>query len=108
MVASNCPPIREMTLDVGPFALVGEPVPVDGIRDAYAPRRKILDQILVEAAVESGAELREHFTVKELVWDGDRVIGIRGHAEGGAVVTDMLRSFNKQTVGLEDNRLPVG
>jgi flavin-dependent dehydrogenase len=74
----------------------------------YAPRRKILDTILVEAAVEAGVELREHFTVKELVWDGERVTGIRGQGRGGATVTegarivvgaDGMRSFVARSVG---------
>jgi flavin-dependent dehydrogenase len=34
--------------------------------------------ILVDAAVESGAELREGFTVSEYVFDNDRLVGIRG------------------------------
>ena len=63
VVASNCPPIRQNSLDVGPFALVGAPTPADGVADAYAPRRTVLDQILVDAAVAAGAELREHFSV---------------------------------------------
>jgi hypothetical protein len=36
----------------------------------------------VEAAVEAGAELREHFSVQKLLTDGERVMGIRGHAVG--------------------------
>src|SRR3712207_8782848 len=61
IVASNCPPVLRQMLDVGPFALVGSPPPADGVAEGYAPRRRILDQILVEAAVTAGAELREHF-----------------------------------------------
>src|SRR5262249_22765092 len=53
--ASNCPPIRTQRFDVGPFALVGEPPPADGAADGYAPRRTVLDRILVDAAVDAGA-----------------------------------------------------
>jgi flavin-dependent dehydrogenase len=73
LVASNCPPIREQTFDVGPFALVGTPPPADGVADAYAPRRTVLDQLLVESASAAGAEVRERFTVRELVLDGEQV-----------------------------------
>src|SRR4051794_23886425 len=59
VIASNCPPIRNQILDIGPFALEGSPSPAGAIAAAYAPRRAILDQILVEAAVAAGAELRE-------------------------------------------------
>jgi 2-polyprenyl-6-methoxyphenol hydroxylase-like FAD-dependent oxidoreductase len=102
VAATNCPPARQQIFDVGPFALVGAPPSAGGVADAYAPRRRVLDNILVAAAVEAGAELREHFTVSELVMDGERVTGIRGHALGGALVSeeapivigaDGLRSF---------------
>src|SRR5438045_803498 len=91
VAASNCPPVRRQMLDVGPFAVVGSPPPVDGVADGYAPRRTVLDQILVEAAVAAGAELREHFSMDDLVTDGGRVVGIRGRAVGGGTVTEKAR-----------------
>jgi 2-polyprenyl-6-methoxyphenol hydroxylase-like FAD-dependent oxidoreductase len=36
-------------------------------------------------------KLREHFSVKELVTEGERVVGIRGRAVGGALVTEQAR-----------------
>jgi len=91
VAASNCPPARRLTFDVGPFALVGTPPPADGVAEAYAPRRTVLDQILVEAAAAAGAEVRTGFSVQELVWEGGRVAGIRGRAEGGQSVTERAR-----------------
>jgi flavin-dependent dehydrogenase len=91
VIASNCPPIRRQRIDFGPFALAGHATPVDGIAEAYAPRRTVLDQILVEGAAAAGAEVREHFSVHELLMDGERVTGIRGHAVGGAMVTEQAR-----------------
>jgi flavin-dependent dehydrogenase len=91
VTATNCPPVREQRFDVGPFTLVGAPSPVDGVTDAYALRRGVLDQILVDAAVEAGAELRERFSVQEILRDGATVTGIRGQAVGGAVVTEKAR-----------------
>jgi flavin-dependent dehydrogenase len=88
VVASNCPPACQTTFDVGPFALVGEPPPTEGVKDGYAPRRKVLDTILVEAAAEAGAEVREHFSVTDLLMEGDRVRGIRGQTTGGTPVTE--------------------
>jgi flavin-dependent dehydrogenase len=88
VVESNCPPVRQQLFDVGPFALVGAPPAADGVADGYAPRRSVLDQILVDAAVAAGAELRQHFSVQELLTDGERVTGIRGRAVGGATVTE--------------------
>jgi flavin-dependent dehydrogenase len=75
---SNSPPISKVSFEVGPFALSGSPPPVDGVTETYAPRRKVLDKILVDAAVEAGAELRECFSVQEVVMEDGRVTGIRG------------------------------
>jgi flavin-dependent dehydrogenase len=91
VVASNCPPVRTFTSDWGDFSL-REPVEQgDGVDASYAPRRLVLDKILVDAAVAAGAELRERFTVHELVWEDDRVVGVRGRADGGAMVEERAR-----------------
>jgi flavin-dependent dehydrogenase len=87
---SNCPPARQLSFDIGPFALVGTPPAAEGITEAYAPRRAVLDQILVDAAIAAGAELRERFTVDELLSDEGRVTGIRGRV-GGATLTERAR-----------------
>jgi flavin-dependent dehydrogenase len=52
---------------------------------AYAPRRFALDAALLKAAEAAGAEVREGFSVHELVVDDGVVSGIRGGA-GSAVV----------------------
>ncbi|HJQ34078.1 MAG TPA: NAD(P)/FAD-dependent oxidoreductase [Pyrinomonadaceae bacterium] len=90
--ASNVPPTTDIIFDVGPFALRGTPPPTaDGTAEAYAPRRKVLDKILVDAAVAAGAELREGFSVEELTTDGDAVTGLRGRDRDGAAVTERAR-----------------
>jgi len=89
--ASNCPPLLTLTFDFGAFTLTGSPPPVGGVVEGYAPRRTVLDKILVDAAVEAGVELREGFAVQDLLWDGDRVAGICGHTQGGATVTEHAR-----------------
>ncbi len=91
IIATNCPPIAKATFDVGPFALVGDGPAVDGVNLIYAPRRTVLDKILVDAAVEAGAELREGFLVEEILTEDGKVTGIRGHAQGGASVTEQAR-----------------
>src|SRR5262245_28728574 len=88
VVASNCPPVRSYRVDLGSFALTGTPPPVDGIATAYSPRRTVLDKILVDAAVEAGAEVRERFTVDEISFQDGRVTGIRGRSPNGASVTE--------------------
>jgi 2-polyprenyl-6-methoxyphenol hydroxylase-like FAD-dependent oxidoreductase len=91
VAASNCPRITAMTFDVGPFSLKGYPAPLDGVSPAFCPRRYVIDDILVTAAVAAGAELREHFTVEALTMDGERVTGLCGHARGGRSVTEQAR-----------------
>ncbi len=91
LVATGCPPITSISMDLGPFALRGTPPPAGDVAAAYCPRRTVLDKLLVDAAVEAGAELREHFSVQDLVWDGDRVTGITGRSAAGATVTEQAR-----------------
>jgi flavin-dependent dehydrogenase len=91
VAASNCPAIRRATFDFGALALTGSPPPAEGIAAAYCPRRTVLDQILVTAAVEAGAELQESFCVQELLWNDGEVAGIRGLTAGGRAVTERAR-----------------
>lgn len=41
------------------------------------PRRYAIDTVLIEAAREAGAEVREGVSVQELLFDGDTVVGIK-------------------------------
>jgi flavin-dependent dehydrogenase len=91
VVASNCPPIHSYCFDLGPFSLTGCPPPVDGVATAYSPRRTVLDKLLVDAAVEAGADLREKFVVQEVCFEGSRVAGIRGRTGKGTSVTEKAR-----------------
>ena len=92
LAATGVPPIcRRMTFDVGPFALRGTiPDANDGM-GGFCPRRTVLDAVLVYAAAESGADVREGFTVDELLVTDDTVIGIRGHAKGMKLVEERAR-----------------
>jgi flavin-dependent dehydrogenase len=91
VAATNCPPIDRMTLDFGSIVISGTPAPVDGYSTTYCPRRRLLDKILIDAAVAAGAELREDFTVHELARDGDSVTGIRGRSGGGNLIEEEAR-----------------
>jgi 2-polyprenyl-6-methoxyphenol hydroxylase-like FAD-dependent oxidoreductase len=90
LVASGCPPIHTYAFDFGPFTVSGSPGTADA-PVAYAPRRTVLDQLLVDAAAEAGAEVREGFTVQDLVLDDGVVTGIRGHSKHGQTVTERAR-----------------
>ncbi|HEX2442800.1 MAG TPA: NAD(P)/FAD-dependent oxidoreductase [Vicinamibacterales bacterium] len=89
LAATGCPPIAlNMIFDVGPFALKGAVTNTNGGRGGFCPRRIVLDKLLVDAAVASGAELRETFAVESLIWDGDRVAGIKGRSRSGGSVEE--------------------
>ncbi|MFI1284283.1 NAD(P)/FAD-dependent oxidoreductase [Streptomyces sp. NPDC020858] len=90
VIASGCPPIATYSFDFGPFTIEGSPAGC-GFPASYAPRRTVLDKILVDAADRAGAEVREGFTVEDLVVEGDAVTGIRGHGAGGRTVTEYAR-----------------
>jgi 2-polyprenyl-6-methoxyphenol hydroxylase-like FAD-dependent oxidoreductase len=91
IAASGCPPVTSYRYDLGAFALTGAPPPFESESVAFAPRRTVLDKILVDAAVESGAELREKFSVETLTSDNERVTGIRGSEPNGISSTEKAR-----------------
>jgi flavin-dependent dehydrogenase len=91
VTASNCPPVRSLSVDLGSFSLTGYFPSLDGIDTAYGPRRIMLDKILVDAAVEAGAELREEFTTEEVLLEDGRVTGIRGRTRNGTSVIEKAR-----------------
>jgi 2-polyprenyl-6-methoxyphenol hydroxylase-like FAD-dependent oxidoreductase len=88
---TGCPPVDTYSFDFGPFTIHGTPRPCDGHSTAYAPRRTVLDKILVDAAADAGAEVRERFTIDEVIVEGGVVAGIRGRADGGAPVEERAR-----------------
>ncbi len=92
LVATGCPPIDTYRFDFGPIVLTGTPPAQDGRREddeppALCPRRIVLDQLLIDAAREAGADVREEFSVQDLVHDGNRVTGIRGRGPAGTTTT---------------------
>jgi len=90
LTATGCPPIGTYAFDFGPFTISGAPG-TDDTPVAYGPRRTVLDKLLVDAAAEAGAEVREGFTVTEVVVSDGRVTGVRGHGRDGGTVTEQAR-----------------
>lgn len=86
--ATGCPLIETIILDVGPIKIRGQPDAVAGTNAMYCPRRRVLDNLLVLAAREAGAEIREETTVRELIWDDNRVCGVRTTHTAGAEATE--------------------
>jgi 2-polyprenyl-6-methoxyphenol hydroxylase-like FAD-dependent oxidoreductase len=87
LTATGCPPIHTYSFDFGSFTIAGAP----GTREmpvAYCPRRTVLDKLLVDAATEGGAEVREGFTVEEVLIESGCVIGIKGRSKHGDAITE--------------------
>lgn len=80
VVASGCPPMTHYRFDFGPLVIDGTTHAVDGHTVGYAPRRYVLDQILLDGAREAGVEVREAFNMDDLLVDEGVVTGIRGHS----------------------------
>jgi 2-polyprenyl-6-methoxyphenol hydroxylase-like FAD-dependent oxidoreductase len=79
IIATGCPAIEHYTFDFGPIAITGtQRAADDGGRTSYAPRRTVLDKILVDAAARAGAEVREGYVVDEIVVEDGIVAGVRG------------------------------
>ncbi len=90
LTATGCPPMHTYAFDFGPFTISGSPGTTDA-PVAYCARRTVLDKLLVDAAAEAGAEIREGFTVAELVVEDGAVVGIKGRSKAGEQVTERAR-----------------
>lgn len=91
VIATGVPAMHTYTFDFGPIAITGTAHPTDGFSQAYAPRRYVLDKILVDAAVKAGVEVRERFSVDEYLVEDGAVVGIRGRDHGGSPVAERAR-----------------
>jgi 2-polyprenyl-6-methoxyphenol hydroxylase-like FAD-dependent oxidoreductase len=90
LAAAGTPPVRRVTFHYG-----GEqPMPVSlrpyaGVDALYAPRRTVLDTLLVGAAESAGAQVRFGTAMTSLAFDGDgRVVGVKLRDGDGRVRTE--------------------
>ena len=119
VISSGAPATRHVRFDAAGTVLEGHYPPFRGVDALYSPRRTVLDKILIDAAREAGAEVREGFVVEEVLADNGRVTGIRGRVRGksGATLTegaplvvgaDGKHSLVAEAVGAETyNQRPV-
>lgn len=116
--ASGCPPLDRVVYEVADIRLDGCARGMDGQRAGYAPRRHVLDAVLVEAASAAGAEIRDGSRVTELLRDRTgRVVGVSGRHLGRTftehahlvIGADGMRSTVARLAGapytVEDRRL---
>ena len=115
---TGVPPLcRRMSFDVGPVTLRGTVPDANDGQGGYCPRRTVLDALLVAAAAEAGADVRQGVIVERLLVEDGRVVGIAGRTETGAAFSDRGRlvvgadgvhSFVAKRVGAaEYNARPV-
>ena len=83
-LAARTPGVAAMTIDLGDFPLRAGKLIEDGMAWGYGPRRTTLDKLLVDAAVEAGAEFRDGISVTGCVFSDGCVVGIRGRDRDGA------------------------
>lgn len=91
LLSANSPFFHRMGLDLGELRFAGDLPPIGGVAEVCTPRRTLLDKLLLDAAAEAGAEVREGFTVSALTYSGDKVTGIRGHGKAGAEASEEAR-----------------
>ena len=118
VIDAGTPPIRRTTFTYDTHQVVITIKPSFGVDALYAPRRTVLDPILVDAAAEAGAELRYGVTVTDVSRDDrGRVTGIVGHDEDGRALAvdagivigaDGVRSTIARQVGAPIDRAGTG
>lgn len=105
VVAAGTPPVRSTTFSYSTGDTTVAIEPRYGVEALYAPRRTVLDRILVDAAMESGVEFEYSVQVRDIRMDGrGRVRGIEagrlGLLEAGLIVgADGLHSTIARLVG---------
>lgn len=102
-------PVRRTTFHYGDTVEEIDLKPSAGIDALFAPRRNILDSLLVDAAVDAGVEIRFGVTVRSLLERrGGRVVGIAARTSAGhpfqaeapiTVGADGLRSLVARRTG---------
>jgi 2-polyprenyl-6-methoxyphenol hydroxylase-like FAD-dependent oxidoreductase len=85
VIATGAPPVRRVTFHYGAELMPVSLKPHAGVDALYAPRRTVLDSLLVDAAEATGAEFRFGVTMADVLRDGvGRVVGVvlRDHRAG--------------------------
>ncbi|HEX6220462.1 MAG TPA: NAD(P)/FAD-dependent oxidoreductase [Acidimicrobiia bacterium] len=89
LTATDTPPIRKVTLGFGDDLIPIELSADFGVDALYAPRRTVLDPILVTAALEEGVDLWTRTRLVDLLWEDGAVVGVTAKSGG---ITHEIRS----------------
>jgi flavin-dependent dehydrogenase len=112
VLATNCPPVCRTVLDLGDGPLSQPAAAREGFPVLCCPRRFVLDALLLDAAAEAGAVVEAGCLVEELLWENDRVVGVRARTKRGpasararlVVGADGQHSFVARSVGAPSYR----
>ncbi|MGW7276287.1 NAD(P)/FAD-dependent oxidoreductase [Streptomyces sp. NPDC054864] len=88
---SGAQPITHERYEGPGVRIDGFSLPIDGLTTTYAPRRFVLDPILAAGAADAGVDYQEGCAVNDLVWEDDRVVGVRYTTPGGDQATERAR-----------------
>jgi len=108
VLASGTPAVRQVTFHVGGESVTRPIKHHAGVDLLVAPRRRVLDAIVADAAQASGAGVRFGVTVTGLRQEGGRVVGVTARVAAGTpfeldarfvVGADGLRSRVARSVG---------
>jgi menaquinone-9 beta-reductase len=92
VIAAGTPPIRAATFHYGDDQIRVDIGPRNGVDALYAPRRTVLDPILVEAAWQAGATVQYGLRVRDVVRDASgRVAGVVAH-DGATRTSRIIRA----------------
>ena len=95
VVAAGTPPVRSTTFSYTTRDVTVAIEPRYGVDALYAPRRTVLDRILVDAAMASGVEFEYGVQVRDIRMDG------RGRALDNIFVERLWRSVKHEDVYLK-------
>jgi 2-polyprenyl-6-methoxyphenol hydroxylase-like FAD-dependent oxidoreductase len=86
VVAAGTPAVRRTTFQFAEQQIVIDIKPSHGVDALYAPRRTVLDPLLVGAAVDAGTDVHFGTSVTDLMWRGRSVVGVRAVTADGRTV----------------------
>src|SRR5215475_7836709 len=87
LLATGVPQVNSVRFHIAGATLASSYPPVDGTEFMLSPRRTVLDALLVDAAREAGAEVREATVLTELSTMGGRIVGVRCRAKDAPAET---------------------
>lgn len=83
--AIGAPKLRKYKVEMGNVHLQGRMLPYNGYDYTYHIRREIFDEVMFDhVAAMPNVETRLGFSVTGLIWENERVVGVRGRQEGRA------------------------